>query len=359
MDDNAPTRKNHELYQWLLRKIQSGAYEHLRFPGERVLAKQHNVSRTTVRHALRDLQANGYITSTERFSRHVPADKFRKLKFLWLSSTPLDMESPSRLKNFEMLQRRINCRGDELVSEILHFDASDIRIIDSLGDYDGIVLSGIFSQSILPEIRNALKKCHNVVSIQNAGDIATASCSTNNWMIGEIAASYLLDCGFEHIAVLGISPTLNRNYFIERINGFISYCMKHAQDPKTFQMVLAKNKKSLQDPTSVVLPLYKQGVRAIFAITDHLAIKCIQALTQAGVKVPENISVLGCDNLESGADAPVPLTTFSHPYEEITEFILEKLYENLKGHRRKEPVHISISPKLVERKSVRHRPNGS
>ena len=341
----------------LLDKIQAGAFQHHRFPSERVLAEQHNVSRTTVRRALKDLHANGFISSVERFAHHVPPKKYRNLKFLWLSPRTLETESPTRLKLFEMLVDWIKNREDELVVEPLYFDTRDFRITDTLGDYDGIILSNLVAQSILPEIRNALRKCHNVVSINDVGDIATASCSTDDWAIGELAASYLLDCGFEHIAVLGISPTLNRNYFIKRVTGFIAYCMKHAQDLKSYQVVLAKKRMPQDDLTPAVIPLVKQGIKAIFAITDDLAIKCIQALTHAGVKVPDSISVLGCDNLDSGADAPVPLTTISHPYEEITDFVIERLYENLNGHRRNQPNHIILRPKMVERKSVRRPSN--
>lgn len=60
----------------------------------------------------------------------------------------------------------------------------------------------------------------------------------------------------------------------------------------------------------------KELPTAIFAGYDHMAIGAMRAFQEQGLKVPEDISVVGYDNIREAAYLPMPLTTVSPPIRE-------------------------------------------
>ena len=66
---------------------------------------------------------------------------------------------------------------------------------------------------------------------------------------------------------------------------------------------------------------------AFFCAADNVAIGVMAALAEAGIKVPEDVSVLGFDNVESGKRQNPPLSTIHVPMEEIGHVALNLLEE--------------------------------
>lgn len=56
---------------------------------------------------------------------------------------------------------------------------------------------------------------------------------------------------------------------------------------------------------------------AVFAASDLLAAGLLQALTSRGVRVPEDVAIVGYDNNQAAWDSPVPITTIAQPGEEM------------------------------------------
>lgn len=81
---------------------------------------------------------------------------------------------------------------------------------------------------------------------------------------------------------------------------------------------------------------------AIFARNDFTAIGALQALTEAGVRTPEDIAVAGFDNIPLAAAMTPTLTTVSQPTEEegrlATEFLLERIERPQRESGRREIV---------------------
>jgi len=101
------------------------------------------------------------------------------------------------------------------------------------------------------------------------------------------------------------------------------------------------------------LRLAENRIQALFVLSDYMALLCIEALKHLGLRVPEDISVLGCDDLAEGASAPVPLTTIAHPTDAIAGFIWRTLIANA-GHPVRTRSEFKIfPPEIIERKSVK------
>lgn len=79
--------------------------------------------------------------------------------------------------------------------------------------------------------------------------------------------------------------------------------------------------------------LLEEGARfdAIFAGNDAMAIGAMKRLQESGVRIPEDVAVVGCDNIEMAALTTPPLTTVHHPMREIGRLSAQKLIRMLNG----------------------------
>lgn len=95
---------------------------------------------------------------------------------------------------------------------------------------------------------------------------------------------------------------------------------------------------------------------AVFAANDQMALGAISALHQAGLRVPQDISVIGFDDTPESAFFIPPLTTIRQNFAAIGRKSLEELIrviENVRTHDR----HVIIEPELVIRASTSARQN--
>lgn len=90
---------------------------------------------------------------------------------------------------------------------------------------------------------------------------------------------------------------------------------------------------------------------AIFAASDEMAIGCISALREAGISIPERVSVAGFDGIEYSAMYEPPLTTMLQPRAEIGRLAAEELVRQLEGGAPR-PGCTRLPCKLVVRQSV-------
>ncbi|WP_326719543.1 LacI family DNA-binding transcriptional regulator [Streptomyces sp. NBC_00243] len=67
------------------------------------------------------------------------------------------------------------------------------------------------------------------------------------------------------------------------------------------------------------------GVTAVFAANDDMAIGLIRALTEAGLRVPEDVSVVGFDDIPVAAYVAPPLTTVRQPFDAMARDGLKRL----------------------------------
>lgn len=90
----------------------------------------------------------------------------------------------------------------------------------------------------------------------------------------------------------------------------------------------------------------------VFCYNDPVAIGAIQAILEAGLKVPDDISVAGAGNVQYSDRLAVPLTTVDQGTCQIGARAAELLMERILLKRSVRPRKILISPKLVEREST-------
>lgn len=105
--------------------------------------------------------------------------------------------------------------------------------------------------------------------------------------------------------------------------------------------------------------LLKGGHRftAIFAFNDVTAIGAIQALREAGLRVPKNVSVLGFDDVLAASTHNPPLTTIRQPLRDMGQSAAITLLHLIRnGTQQPQQFAITMHPELVVRKSTGHAP---
>ncbi|BBZ28724.1 LacI family transcriptional regulator [Mycolicibacterium madagascariense] len=90
---------------------------------------------------------------------------------------------------------------------------------------------------------------------------------------------------------------------------------------------------------------------AVFCANDLLAIGMLQALSRHGVRVPEDIALIGYDDIDFARSASVPLSSIRQPSADIGATAIELLLEAVEGGAR-EPRHVVFGPRLVARAST-------
>jgi DNA-binding LacI/PurR family transcriptional regulator len=91
---------------------------------------------------------------------------------------------------------------------------------------------------------------------------------------------------------------------------------------------------------------------AVFCFNDIAAIGAMRALKEAGLRVPEDVSVVGFDDVLSAAYATPSLTTVRQPLTEMGRRGAQILLERIANRDRAFPAELVMSPELVVREST-------
>lgn len=164
-----------------------------------------------------------------------------------------------------------------------------------------------------------------------------------------IATEYLLGLGHRRIALLGGRADLESARLRE--DGF-RRAMRAAGVPVDESLILdgGYRPETAETPARKLLT-HENPPTAIFAANDLSAIRTMEVAVELGLRVPEDLSVIGFDNVPESALAIPPLTTVSQPLREMGAMALRMLADILDGQ---EPVmHVRLPTQLVERASCR------
>ena len=96
-----------------------------------------------------------------------------------------------------------------------------------------------------------------------------------------------------------------------------------------------------------------RGFSALFAFNDLAAIGAIKAMNEAGLQIPEDVSVVGFDDIFSASSNNPPLTTVRQPMHEMGQIAASTLLRLIRGETVEAPCQsILVMPRLIERQST-------
>lgn len=179
--------------------------------------------------------------------------------------------------------------------------------------------------------------------------------ATDNELGGYIATRHLLNLGRRRIVFVSTASRERRaTSVIGRFNG---YRRALAEFGISEAVELGPGAPDVtpeeQYAYGVVSRYLQQGgqMDGVFAVNDDVAYGTILALQAHGLRVPEDVSVVGFDNQDTSAFISPPLTTVAQPMREMGKQAACLLLERIGNGSAAAPQQILLEPKLVVRRS--------
>jgi DNA-binding LacI/PurR family transcriptional regulator len=198
----------------------------------------------------------------------------------------------------------------------------------------------------------------DVVATAEAEEPAMDTVSMDNHRAGYLAARHLLELGHRRIGYIsGATPTMSRR---ERLEGYFQAIAEEGleSDPA---LVAAGSGVSGYDDTHAAehgrvaahhLLALADAPTAIVGLNDMHAIGACAAVRDRGGAIPNDVSIVGIDDITLAGLLHPPLTTVRQPIEELSEAAVDLLVKRVSGQESGPPRHIVMDPSLVVRSST-------
>ncbi|MBU5436789.1 LacI family transcriptional regulator [Tissierella sp. MSJ-40] len=221
----------------------------------------------------------------------------------------------------------------------------------------GIIISSVASS--VDHINNIRYTGASVVSFDQIVDIDCNKVSFDYREGGYLATKHLIDLGHRRIAF--ISPYLTRHSRKKIFEGYKDCLVSHNIKVEeslifTFPELVEKSENTGLDHTdneyyTKELLRLKDRPTAIFCINDVIALKVLKELKFHGIKVPEEVSIVGFDNIDILEVISPRLTTVDQCTYEMGRLAAEMLYLSVMDKTRKN-ISVSLQPVLVKGEST-------
>ncbi len=244
-----------------------------------------------------------------------------------------NFHNPVFLEVFDRFTRGLQERGLRPLLVNLSDETDAARTVHMLKQYsvDGVVVA---SSTLAPEFARAFRDAQIPV-VHSFGRHTTTPqvhvVGIDNVECGRIAARELLDRGYRHVAFLGgpVDATSTQ----DRLDGFTTELNKLANITCSQSFADAY---SFSAGRTEMLRLVKQGdvAEAYFCGDDVLSIGALSALQEACKSVPDDVGIIGLNDMEMSGWENINLTTIKQPIEQIINSSIELIVAMLDDPKR-------------------------
>ncbi|HNP72680.1 MAG TPA: LacI family DNA-binding transcriptional regulator [Kouleothrix sp.] len=250
------------------------------------------------------------------------------------------IEASCRRQQINMLYATVPVDEDNYPQELPRLLMED--------DLDGLLLVGAFVGATIAHLMQR-RAIPTVLVDSYAADNSYDSVVSDNFRGAYQAVSYLIRSGHQHI---GLAGSLPRAYpsIAERRRGYAQALADHGLAEQYFADCHFNQSEAIVS-TQALLRRAPQ-VSAMFCTNDYMAVAVTQAAHELGLRVPEDLSIVGFDDIELAAHVQPPLTTM-----QIDKISMGRMAVQLLTNRAEQPaaggVTLMLRPTLIERQSVR------
>jgi LacI family transcriptional regulator len=174
---------------------------------------------------------------------------------------------------------------------------------------------------------------------------------------GDLALSHLLSEGHGRIAFVAGPRSIRQ--VADRLDGAFRALARAGQEPGDLELidVGALNVASGQKAGAEIAarPAAARPT-AVFCSNDLIALGVLQEMTRHRIRVPEDISIVGYDDIDFAAAAAVPLTSVRQPRQQLGRTAARMLLEEAAAHDSHQHQQVIFEPELIVRASTRGTP---
>ena len=357
--------KGREIVKLLIEHIMSGTYSGTgKLPSEAKLAEAFCVSRMTLRGALEELRRQGLIEKRNGAGSFLTKRAYRRSGLIGLVIPDYESyEFFSEIKKESVrLAARLGYRVELVFSNEQRHEplVRDIRrkvrklAVDRA---EGVIFRPFVTEKMAAtnkEIASIFRHAEIPVVLIDS-DIAKPPnrsgydlVAVNNVNAGRVIADHLHDCGYGRIAFMmeDRKPFANANWS-NRLFGLAGeLALLECEEG-------VRNLSFAPDDEQELGRLLRSRARpdAIVCGNDEQAIRLTEALARLGKRVPDDVAVVGFDDISAARFANPPLTTISQPVRKLAATAFKTLLARIR-HPDSEPREILLDAPLVVRRST-------
>ncbi len=353
-----------QLKDILTRYFRDGHYQQgQQLPSENELMIQFDVSRSTVRQTLAELANEGVIYKKQGlgsfFSGTKDEQESRSSLIGVISPILFDYIYPQIIQGINDIVHQQHCNivlassEGNAENEASHIEQLMSRKIDGL----------LFEPSGSPEDFEETKVFHLLKSLPipvvfmdwALDDRNVLYVSLDDFEGGFRATQYLIESGHRRIAI--VYPE-HHTPSQKRLTGYRN-ALTQFDIPLDSRLEKHRTIVNWSEAnyaywlTKELLGLGDERPTAIFYFNDDAALRGYTAIREAGLKIPDDISVIGFDDAQIASLADVPLTSVVHPKYQVGKWAAEILFDQLDHDGRNMPHQMVLHPNLAIRKSVK------
>ncbi len=313
------------------------------------LNNKPGVSSVTRRRVLEEAQRQGYDFSRKAAS--APRNKGNFCFTIYKKSGAVVGDTPFFSELTAGISIACKKEGYDLVIRYLYEDEDlpdQLYLLDS-ARFSGIIL--LATEMDQASLSNFSDFKTPIILLDSYFEALGYSCVLiNNIQGAYLATSHLISRRKKQPGYLRSAYSIGN--FDERADGF--YKAVRANGMSTSKSIVHRLTPSEDGAYADMKALLQHGEEpadSYFADNDHIAIGAIKALQEAGYRIPEDVAVVGFDNLPLCEYMTPPLTTVHVPKQIMGETAVKQLI-NYVEHKNIHPVKIEIGTSLVKRKSV-------
>ncbi len=168
----------------------------------------------------------------------------------------------------------------------------------------------------------------------------------DNVQAAQMAVKHLIGLGYQRIGT--ITGALDNYDALDRLDGYKIALENAGRDVD--ETLIADGDFRYQSGYDAMQYLLSQGVDAVFAASDRMAMGALQALHEADLRVPDDVALVGFDDLPSALRSKPPLTTIHQPIRQKGARAAEILLNLIEGEITA-PQQVILPTKLVVRQS--------
>jgi LacI family transcriptional regulator len=242
------------------------------------------------------------------------------------------------------------------LGDMPHFEKDEgegLRQINRLLDrrVDGLIMWPPFSVEYYHHFPEFVERRVPVAVIDHYSTVAD-SVETDEEQAASVVAKHLLDLGHRRIACLSSRETASQTWAVKRRASFEEAAQRCSDCRVKSWLLNAQGSNGLE----VARELLKDELRptAVFAVSDHEAAFVRDAANELGMKVPQDLSIVGFADLDFAATMNPPLTTMRQKPHEIGRLAAKLIMDRIDGviSNEEEPTTIKVPADLIVRQST-------
>jgi len=323
------------------------------------IARAANVSQTTVSRVLNNYPQVKEATRKKvldaieelNFSPNIVARSMITNKTYTLGLIVGDISNPFFAESSKIIIEKAQKLGyDVIISNTNHNDGNLESAIQTLLNkrVDGILISSAYSTN--KKVQELHDSGFPIVLFVNKTDADANFVVLDNEKGARLAIDHLVQLGHEKIAF--VCGPLKYSAIHDRYIGYKNALKNYGLELR--DEFIYKQEISYEDTYSFVdnLLSMKHTPTAFFAASDQIALTIMDAAVNNHYNIPEDLSIIGFDNISISSNQYIGLTTISQQKEKMSLAALEKLILLIeKGDTVSTPIQMTLEPELIIRKT--------